>query len=327
MTVGLADLVELHCSPEMISSGIAFTCRAHLWMFVTQSKPSISRLRNLCSQSIASLGIRRWLTSKNVPHNLQAYAPLTNPHLNQIAIGGRPAHAITLLISNRDLVRKYRKNPHTLPQMRIPNAKLLPTWPYLSPGDLLLFSVLITNVCHSNVDSARRMKNHEEVSAVAISPRRIWRQQRRWQSLGQLTLFNPGIEPVQLEINGLAAGRSLVVERVTIPAEQSAKISTVLHNLLYLRTEKIPSTILRVESLARRVNWRITPGSWSNLWFYEPKLHLVGWLTSSDLDQVFNTSSHFPVGRKLSRVASFGSHMSIHDLRPVGELLQRIRHM
>jgi hypothetical protein len=311
----------------MISSGIAFTCRAHLRMFVSRPNLPASRLRHLCSQSIASLAIRHWLTDENIPHSLQASAPLTDPHLKQITLGGRSVHQITLPIFNRDRVRRIREHPHALLRCTVPERDIRHTRPRLTSGDLLAFCVLTADVCHSVADSRRRLEYSEPLAAIAVPPRAIWRQQRPWRGLGRLVLHNPGIEPVHFVINGLSANRSLVVERVTIAGRQSIEIKKLLHNLLYLSTDRIPVKSPRVESTARKAEWRVTPGTWSNLWFYEPILHLVGWLTKSDADQVLKSGPQTLFARKISRKAQTSSRIRIHELRPIGELIQRIHHM
>jgi hypothetical protein len=327
MTVGVTDLMKLRCSPGMISSGIAFTCRAHLRMFATQRKLSALRLRHLCSQSIASLAIRHWLTAEDVPHSLQASAPLTDPHLKQITLGGRSFHVINIPIFNRDHARRIREDPRMLLRCIVPERDIRHVRPRLSSGDLFAFSVLVANVCHSVADTRRRIEDNAPLFAIAVPPRAIWRQQRPWRGLGRLVLHNPGTEPVHLVINGLAASRNLVVESVTIAGRQSIEIKKHPHNLLYLTTEKIPVKSPRVESPARNASWRVTPGTWSNLWFYEPSLLLAGWLTKGDADQVLESGHRHLIGRKIPGKAQTGARIRIRDLRPIGELLQRIRQM
>ncbi len=327
MTVGITDLVKLRCSPGMISSGIAFACRAHLRMFATRYKLPATRLRHLCSQSITSLAIRHWLSSENVPHSIQASAPLTDPHLQQITLGGRSVHLFTLPIFNRDRTRRIREHPRVLLHCVVPERDIHHTLPHLSSGDLLAFSVLVANICHSVSGSRRRMADNEPLSAIAVPPRAIWRQQRPWRGLGPLLVHNPGTEPVHFEINGLAASRSLVVEKVTIAAKHAIETKKLLHNLLYLSTAKIPLKSPRIESPARKASWRVTPGTWANLWFYEPIMYLAGWLTKGDADQAFRSDHRDLLAREIALGSQSGPRIRLRDLRPIGELVQRIRHM
>lgn len=327
MTVGLPDLVELPCSEDMISAGVTYTRRGYLSMFIAHSRVSTARLRSLCSQSIASLAIRRWLTSENVPHNLLAFAPLTNPKLHQVMIGGRSLHVFCHLISNHDLVRKYRQSLRSLLQVDLSSADLRRIAPNAVPGDLLVIVVMLANVCHSYAESVHRMNDDDHVLGVAIPPQPVWRQQRPWRSLGRLILTNPGPERIDLEINGLEADRHLVVARVTIAANQSVEISSDLYNLVCLCTESIPGSTPQAESQARKAKWLITPGTWSNLWFYEPQLLLAGWLTKGDSEQGFKSSLRDHRDRKTPRQDDFQAPFYIQDLRPIGELIRRIRHM
>jgi hypothetical protein len=296
-------------------------------MLAAHPRVSTSSLRHLCAQSIASLAFRRLLTSENVPHNLLAFAPLTNPHLYQITIGGRRLHILNNLILNRNLIRKYRQSRRSLLQMDLSAAKLRRIWPDPSPGDLLAVSVMMASVCHSYSETMQRMEAQDRVLAVAVPPPLIWRQQRPWRSLGRLVLSNLSPDRIELEINGLEADRRPFVKRVTIAAKQQVEVSPDLFNLLCVCTERIPASTPRVESSTRKAKWLITPSTWSNLWFYNPQLLLAGWLTSADCDQVYQSASRGPPVRKTNRKDHLRTALQIQDLRPIRELFHRIRHM
>jgi hypothetical protein len=171
------------------------------------------------------------------------------------------------------------------------------------------------------------MDARDHVLAVAVSPKSIWRQQRPWRSLGRLGITNPGPDRIELEINGLAADRRLVVERVTIAAKQSVDVISDLYNLLCVCTERIPGATPHVESPTRKAKWLITPNTWSNLWFYEPQLLLAGWLTKDDCDQISKSASRGPPVRRTNHKDQARTPLQIRNLRPIGELIHRIRHM
>jgi hypothetical protein len=327
MTVGISDLAELRCSADMISAGITFACRAHLPIFTSRTHVSMSHLRRLIAHSISSLAIRRWLMSEKVPHNLSPCAPLTNPDLHEITIGGQPLHSVSLLITNRDLVRSLRHEPQSLLRMEIPTAGVRRQCGYRSQGGLLAVCVLLADVCHSRADSLRRLHANEPVSAIAISPRPIWRQQRPWQPLGRLAIINLGNDPLEFDLCGLDVDRRVVIDHMVVPARQSTRIGSDLYNILFIATGRIPTMKLRIDIPSRNANWLITPSAWSNLWLYETFLVLAGWLTREDIDHASKSHSLDVELRKHSRKARGSSRIRIHELRPIEELLQRIRHM
>jgi len=171
------------------------------------------------------------------------------------------------------------------------------------------------------------MEVQEKAAGLAIPPHSIWRQQRPWRSLGRPILTNAGSERIQVEIIGLEANRSQVIEQVTISANQSVELARALHNLLFLFAENFPGKPLRVESPIRNTSWQITPATWSNLWFYQPNLLLAGWLTAGDADQVFHVTSRHAIHRKASYEANGSSGLCIRNLRPIGELILRSHHI
>ncbi len=327
MSVDLSDFSKLPCSPELISAGIAFTCRSHLRLFMTRSRVPISHLRRLCADSIASVALRRWLTSETIPHGLVPTAPLTEPHTYQITLGGRRLQLVNHLISNRRHIRKLGRNPQLLLQTGIAAADTHTAAARLSPGDLLAYSFLIANVCHDHSETKRRTDAKEMASLLAIPPRAIWRQQRPWQPLGQLVLTNSDDHRLDLELCGLSTDRSAAIEHVSIPIGQSKQITTTWHNLLHVHTVHTPKATLRIQCPVRSTEWFITPSSWSNLWLYQPRLLLLGWLTKREFERVATPRSRMDQALQVRRPRRNDSIIQVQALRPIRELLQKARHM
>jgi hypothetical protein len=130
-----------------------------------------------------------------------------------------------------------------------------------------------------------------------------------------------------LELCGLLSNRSPTIERITIPAGQSKEISSGWHNLLHLQTTHIPTATIRIHSPARKANWFISPGNWTNLWLYEPRLILVGWHTSRELRRLAMPAFGAKQSQLANRSPRGGSIVQVHALRPVEELLRITRHI
>ena len=327
MSVGSADFTQLPCNPELISAGIEFTCRAHLRPFMGRSRVAIAHLHRLCADSIASLALRRWLASETVPHGLAPVAPLTDPHIHLVTIGGRRLQLVNRLISSPGRIRKLGHSPQRLLHAVIAAEDVQATSGRLSLGDLLAFSFLIANICHSYAETKHRSAASEKTILLAIPPRPSWRQQRPWRPLERLILTNSDDDLIDLELCGLMANRNAAVERMIIPAKQSMEINTTWHNLLHLRTSRMPNATLRIQCPPRNKDWFVTPGSWSNLWFYDARLVLAGWLTYREFGRLTNPESgaeHAQQGHHLPRGSAI---LQVEALRPVQELLQITRHI
>ena len=145
--------------------------------------------------------------------------------------------------------------------------------------------------------------------------------------MGKLILTNLDDESHDLELLGISADRSAAIERVTIPANQSVEITTTWHNLLHLHTARLPRASLLIRCPARRSEWLVARSSWSNLWLYEPKLLLVGWLTKRELERVAKPRSHAKQAIHVRRLPGTDSVVQVNALRPINELLQIARHM
>jgi len=327
MTVGLSDLFELPCSPELISAGITFACRSQLRPFKTRSRVPVSLLRRLCADAIASISLRRWLTSEKTPHGLALIAPLTAPYAYHITLGGRHLQVLNQLIINRSHIRKLRHDPQMLLQSEVALRDVHAPSERYSPGDPIAVSILIAHVCRGYAETRHKTDSGERASSIAIPPRAVWRQQRPWRPLGRLNLTNPGHDLLCLELCGLLSNRSPTIERITIPAGQSKEISSGWHNLLHLHTTHIPTATIRIHSPARKANWFISPGNWTNLWLYEPRLMLVGWHTSRELRRLAMPAFGDKQSRLANRSPRGGSIVQVHALRPVKELLRITRHI
>ena len=326
MTVGLSDLAHLPCDADLISAGIAFACQSQWRLFAMRSSVPVSRIRRNGADALASLALRHWLSSETVSHGLAPIAPLTEPHLRLITLGGRKLLLVNHLISNRDHIQRLRRNPRLLLQTPIPVSSVQAASERLSPGDLLAFCILMASACHGAAGALLKADSTGMAFFLAVPPLRGWRQQRPWRPLGRLTIAGSGDEPIELEVCGLLADRSLSIERATIASDRPLEMTTPWHNLLYVRSVRMPPPALRVACPGQGLEWTVTPSSWSNLWFYNPHLVLVGWLTLRELEVTARTGAAAPQARGVHPL-SHAEAVLVQAMRPMHELLQIARHM
>lgn len=71
----------------------------------------------------------------------------------------------------------------------------------------------------------------------------------------------------------------------------------------------------------------MTPGSWSNLWFYDARLVLVGWLTYREFGRLIKPGSGAEHAQQNHHLPRGSAILQVEALRPIQELLQITRHI
>jgi hypothetical protein len=323
----MSKYVELPCGRDLVRAGIAFACHSHVRSIITRPRVAISGLRQQCAHSIASIALRRWLGEMNVPHELSPAAPLTDPHHMLVTVGGRRWQLLNRLVRLHPGQRRSATEPDQVPDSWLAAMRPDVMHTILSPGDLILVSILIAQVCHGLGQTERMMKTAPLAAMIAIPPRSAWRSRRAAPSMERLKLRHTGDESLDLELCGADIDHRPSILTVRLPSGKPKEIITPWHYLLYAHTEKLPGATCVIECPTRAAQWSVPPGSWSNLWFYEPHLYLAGWMTEREWQRIPSRLDGAERAPPSSCAPELRPSKTYQALRAPSQLVRIIRHM
>jgi hypothetical protein len=325
VTVAPDDLVHLAYDDSLTIAGVAHVCRYLDHFYGRRGSPSGHRLRQVVATTASELAVRRWLEALGTPYDLLGDAPFTQPGHVRLLLGGRPLDVHTSLVSRRDHIRLLRQEPAWLleGQAALPRAALASE--HSSETDLHAFVVLAALETRTRRDLRSALASGQPCHLLALPPTRAWVCPPAGQTLGHVVLGNLGREAVDIELTGRCPSQQLWAEHIKLDPMQQAQVPVDLLRLLFLRSALPPAGPLEVRSSELERSWRISPGSWINLWIYGVEIILAGWATTGEFRRQAKPASDGST-RGFARSPVPGAlALPFRYLRPMDHLTARLR--
>ncbi len=237
------------------------------------------RLHQTVAQSLAELGLRRWLAKCGVRHSLEGSRPLSRPQSSYLKVGGRRVSLQSGLVR----VRPQTRRPPLPAEWPHGSAVHVPVREVYAPGtsnaDVLVFAYVLWRAAQRPDERASSSTDRGEGFRIALPSASQWRRPDRWRPLGKLAVENRSDLPCQLELGGQLANRCRARESLTLSGGETRRVETELHSLLYVRVHTDPPEQMRIRSLAPARSWFLGPGSWQDIWLRGAVVFATGWLT------------------------------------------------
>jgi hypothetical protein len=146
-----------------------------------------------------------------------------------------------------------------------------------------------------------------------------------WTPLGRLALKSESDAPLTVELNGQAADREFVSERLALLPRTRREAVTDFYALASLHVEKKPEGRVALHCPARREAYVIHPHEWGNIWVYGMDIFLTGWMSREE----FRHKARFipPETRvfQYERTRVKNLAVDVRALHPIGDLLERVK--
>jgi hypothetical protein len=300
-----SDLLHLPYTPNLTEGGIAYAL-----LSVPYKNVSYDGLRRTVAQAIVELAFRRYLSQQDIPFEVTAATPFTDPERFDVSLGGHRCDVKSKLISSRKKISELRHDPSAL----LKTSALISSEPAVGDGfldhDLLLFSFLLGLTAVSSSDLKKAAEANQPYYLIHLMPKK-WSNPQHWNPLGRLTLKSESSSELQIEISGQDQTHGKLSRLVTLLPKTRITLDEPFYSVTSLHAKSIPSTRVGIHSSNIKEAYVIPPLEWKNIWVYGMEIILAGYLTRGEFRQ--RTKS----ARSLS--------LPIAELHPLPELFVRVK--
>jgi len=318
------DLVHIPYTPDLTDGGITVACRSLPHMYNHMDGSSFDRLRRTAASVAVELAFRRYLTQQNIPFDVKGAEPFTDPDRYDVLLGGHRCDLKSFLISHRTQISALRADPG----LALKALALVPLDQYSADGhaenDIYLFAFLTGLIAASPDDVKKAMSAAQPVYLIHTMPK-TWIRPQTWIPLGPLVLKSESDETLSIVIGGQDASREFFTGTLDLPPHTRREVDGDFYSVVFVHVKSRPDARLGIYSPSRKETYLVDPGQWSNIWIYGLDIYLTGWISHAEFRQraslVQEGSRVFQYDR--TRIKNLA--VSISDLKPLSELLDRVR--
>jgi hypothetical protein len=318
-----SDFICIPYTPDLTEGGISYACRSLPHTYDRMGGSPFDRLRRIVVGVSVELAFRRYLTQQNTPFDVRGVTPFTEPDRYDVSLGGHRCDIKSFLISYREQIASIQADPARL----LDAPGLVPLDQYSaegrSGGDLYLFAFLTGLIAVSPADLQKATMAGMPIYLIHTMPP-AWLRPHAWIPLG-LVLKSESDEALTVEIGGQDAAREFVTYGVELPPRTRLSIEADFHSLAYIHVKSRPEARLGIHSRTRRETYIVQPVEWSNIWVYGMRIYLAGWITRDEFRQRANLLQEGSRVFQYDRTRTRNLAVPISDLRPLSELLSRVR--
>ncbi|MEW5830994.1 MAG: hypothetical protein AB1846_19045 [Chloroflexota bacterium] len=318
------DLLRLPYTPDLTEGGIAYAVRSLPYTYDRMSGSLYSRLRRIVGGVAVELAFRRYLGGQDVPFDVKGATPFTEPDRYDVALGGHRCDIKTFIISRRKQITEVRRRPGLL--LRAP--ALIPSDQFASEshldGDLYIFAFLLGLTTNSQEDIQAARQAGQPL--YLIHPfEKDWSRPQAWASMGPLALKSECAEAVTVELGGQDSERQFITRSLCLPPLERLSLPPDFYSLSCIHVDRPPEARIGIHSPNRGETRVVSPHEWGNIWVYGMDIYLTGYLSHDEFrrraDPIASGSRVF----QYSKTQTKNQSVPVADLRPLPELLERVR--
>lgn len=319
-----SDLIHLPYTRDLTEGGIAYALRSLPHTYSRAGSSVYDRLRRIVASAAVELAFRRYLAEGDVPFEVRAANPFTDPERYDVALGGRRCDIKSFLISRREQVAEMKRNSGVV----LNAPALVPSDQNAAEGhsdkDIYLFAFLTGLVAASLEDVQKAIHKKQPVHLVHVMPD-AWLRPSDWKPLGRLVLKSESAEGQVVEVNGQAEGRETRTVSVELPPNTRIQMDEEFFSVAHIQSKSLPGARIGIHSPARRETHLIGAPDWGNIWVYGLEILLAGWLTREEFNQRADPIQEGARVFQYDRTRAKNLAVPAHDLKPISNLLERVK--
>jgi hypothetical protein len=318
------DFIRLPYTPDLSEGGIAYACCSLPYTYDRMGGSLLDRMRRIAGGVAVEIAFRRYLSTQNVPFDVEGATPFTDRDRYDVALGGRRCDVKSYMLTHREQIRAIRRDP----ALFLKAPALVPLDQYKAENhagqDLYLFAFLLALITPGREDIHKAQAAGQPLYLVHAMPQ-PWMRPRYWRSLGRLALKSESDQPLSVELGGQNEQRDYVTETLHLLPYKRVEAHTDFYTLACLRISALPEGRLGIYSPARAETYLIGSYDWGNIWIYGMDVFLVGWLTREEFRR---RASLIPSGVRVfqySQTRTKNLAVPVADLKPLGVLLEKVK--
>jgi hypothetical protein len=319
-----SDLIHLPYTRDLAEGGIAYALRSLPFVYTRIGSSIYGRLRRTVASTAVELAFRRYLSGQNVPFEVKGAAPFTDPDRYDVVLGGRRCDIKSFFISHREQAIEIKHNA----QVVLNTPALVPSDQNVAEGhsdkDIYLFAFLSGLIAASQNDLQKVIYKKQPYHLIHVMPD-AWMRPSKWNSLGALVLKSESAETQIIEIGGQDEGRKMRSLEVELPPQMRIQVDDGFFSMAYIQSKSFPNGRVGIHSPAQNETHIISVMDWGNIWVYGMDILLAGWLTRENFNQTAKPIREGTRVFQYDRTRTKNLAVPVHDLKPVSELLERVK--
>ena len=319
-----SDLLSLPYTPDLTEGGIAYSLRSLPSSFEYMGSKPYDRIRRMVAEVAVELAFRRYLSQQNIPFDVTAAMPFTEPDKYNVSLGGRRCDIKSFLISHRDQISKMRSDPSVLldaPALVPSDHQSLNEY---SDHDLYLFAFLSGLIAASQNDLKKVVETDQAHYLIHVMPDE-WRKPLSWRPLGPLVLKSESDAGMQVEVSGQDEARGFFTRVVNLPAQKRVIIHDPFHSITVLHVKNMPAARLGIHSPVIKEAHVVPPLEWGNIWVYGMHITLAGYISRGEFRQRAKLIAPNSRVFQFDHTKTKNLAVSVSELRSMQELFTHVK--
>jgi hypothetical protein len=322
--VSSSDFIHIPYTRDLTEGGIAYAIRSLPHTYNRMGGSPYERLRRIVSGVAVELAFRRYLSEKKIPFDVLGATPFTDPDHYDVSLAGQRCDIKSFLISHRAQILDIKRKP----QILLSAPALVASDQNAAEGhlnsDIYLFAFLSGLVAASAADLGKVLQSNQPHYLVHALPE-AWASPERWNPLGKLVLKSDAEHSLRIEIGGQDRQRAMRSLEIEIPPKTRIQIDELFFSLAYVHLKTTPRTRLGIHSPLRKLTYIIEAPAWENIWVYGMDILLVGYLRREEFNRRVSFVREGAPVFQYDRTRTKNLAVNVCDLKPVSELLERVK--
>ncbi len=314
-----SDLIRLPYTADLTEGGIAYAL-----LSLPHKNFSYDQLRRTVAGTIVELAFRRYLSQQDIPFDVTAATPFTDPARHDVSLGGHRCDIQSFLISHRDQIAEIRRGPCVL----LKASALVPSDQHASNGhsdnDLYLFAFLSGLIAASQSDLKKVSETNQPHYLIHVLPEK-WRKPFNWNPLGALVLKSESDSEMLIEISGQDSGRGILTRQVNLPPKTRVTVDDPFYSVTAVHVKNIPSARLGIHFAAHKETHVVSPLDWGNIWVYGINIMLTGFISRGEFRQRAKLLAPNSRTFQYDHTKTKNLAVPVSELSPLPDLFTRVR--
>jgi hypothetical protein len=319
-----ANILHLPYTSDLTEGGIAYALRSLPNLFEYAGSKPYDRIRRMVAGVAVELAFRRYLSQQNIPFDIKAPMPFTEPDKYNVTLGGRRCDIKSFLISQRDQILQMRSQPSVMlnaPALVPSDHQSINDY---SDHDLYLFAFLSGLIAASQTDLKKVVETDQPHYLIHVLPDE-WRKPLRWRPLVPLTLKSESDSEMQVEVNGQDEARGFLTRVVNLPAQKRIILHDRFYSVTALHVKNIPEARLGIHSPSHKEAHVIAPLDWGNIWVYGMDIYLAGFISRAEFRQRAKLVAQNSTVFQYTHTKTKNMAVPVAELKSMQELFTRVR--
>jgi hypothetical protein len=270
------------------------------------------------------LAFRRYLSQQDIPFDITAATPFTDPTRHDVLLGGHRCDIKSFLISHRDQIAEIRRDPCIL----LNTPALVPSDLHANNGnsdnDLYLFAFLSGVIAASQNDLKKVVETNKPHYLMHVMPEK-WRKPFNWNPLGSLVLKSESASEMLVEISGQDSGRGNLTRLVNLPPKTRVTVDNPFYSVTALHVKNIPSARLGIHCPAYKETHIISSLEWRNIWVYGLNIIVTGFISRGEFRQRAKLLPPNSRTFQYDRTKTKNLIVPVSELSPLPDLFLRVK--